>query len=71
MQAELNKLKAEVDEKVADAAKAINKDKLTTLRLWTEARKAERLKYMDAVKALKVVIPQNLQGIYEKVKAVL
>lgn len=71
MQAELNRLKAEVDEKVADAAKAANSEKLTALRLWTEARKAERLKYMDAVKALKVVIPQNLRGIYEKVKAVL
>ena len=71
LQAELNKLKAEVDEKVADATKTLNGEFAEALQLWTEARKAERLKYNEAVKALKVVIPQNLQGIYEKVKAVL
>ena len=71
MQAELNKLKAEVDEKVADEKKAMNGEMAADLQLWTEARKAERLKYDEAVKALKVVIPQNLLGVYEKVKAVL
>ena len=71
MQAELNKLKAEVDEKVADETTKLNSETAAALQLWTEARKAERLKYSEAVKALRVVIPQNLLGVYEKVKAVL
>ena len=71
LQAELNKLKAEVDEKVADETTKLNSETAAALQLWTEARKAERLKYSEAVKALRVVIPQNLLGVYEKVKAVL
>lgn len=71
LQAELNKLKAEVDEKVADENKEQNREMAAALQLWSEARKAERLKFDATVKALKVVIPQNLLGVYEKVKAVL
>ena len=71
MQAELNKIKADVDEKVAEAGKASAVEKMAALQLWTEARKAERIKYNEAVKALRVVIPQNLKGIYDKVKEVL
>jgi hypothetical protein len=71
MQAELNKLKAEVEEKANDAAKETRSEKIATLQLWTEARKAERAKYNEAVKALKVVIPQNLRSVYDKVKEVL
>lgn len=71
MQAELNRLKAEVDEKVDEENKVQNRELAAALQLWSEARKAERLKYDAAVKALKVVIPQNLLGVYEKVKAVM
>ena len=70
-QAEFNKLKAEIDTKVAEANKVCVAETMTAMRLWTEARKAERLKYDEAVKALKIAIPQNLKGAYEKVKAVL
>jgi len=70
-QAEFNKLKAEIDAKVAEANKICVAESMTVMRLWTEARKAERLKYDEAVKALKIAIPQNLKGAYEKVKAVL
>ena len=34
-------------------------------------REIYRAKYNEAVKALRVVIPQNLKGIYDKVKEVL
>ena len=70
-QAEFNKLKAEIDTKVAEANKVCVAESMTAMRLWTDARKAERLKYDEVVKALKIAIPQNLQGAYEKVKAVL
>lgn len=71
LQAELNRMKAEVDEKVAGRGKATASEKLASLQLWTEARRAERLKYDEQVKSLKIVVPQNLRGIYEKVKEVL
>ena len=56
---------------MADETTKLNSETAAALQLWTEARKAERLKYSEAVKALRVVIPQNLLGVYEKVKAVL
>jgi len=70
-QAEFNKLKSEIDAKVAEANKVHIAESLAEMQLWTAARKAERLKYDEAVKALKIVIPQNLRGAYEKVKTVL
>ena len=66
LQAEL----AEVDEKVADANKAIAKDALASMKLWVDARKVERTQYDADVKALKVVVPQNLREVYERVNAV-
>ena len=69
-QAEFNKLKAEVDEKVAEANREIAKDKLASMKLWVDTRKVERTLYDTEVKALKVVIPQNLREVYEKVNAV-
>ena len=71
LQAELNKLKAEVDEKVTKTDKASIDEALAAMQIWSEARKAERLKYKEYVKALKVVVPQNLRSIYEKVKKVM
>ena len=71
LQAELNKLKAEVDAKVVAANKVNTDETMTAMMIWTEARKAERLKYDETVKALKIVIPQNLKSVYEKVKEVL
>ena len=69
-QAEFNKLKAEVDDRVAEANKQITNDRLDAMRLRLNALKAERTRYDAEVKALKVVIPQNLREIYEKVNAV-
>lgn len=69
-QAEFNKLKAEVDEKVAEANREIAKDNLASMKLWVDTRKVERTLYDTEVKALKVVIPQNLREVYEKVNAV-
>ena len=69
-EAEFNKLKAEVDEKVADANKAIANDALASMKLWVDARKVERTQYDAEVKALKVVVPKNLREVYERVNAV-
>ena len=69
-QAELNKLKAEVEEKVAEANKQIANDNLASMTLWVDTRKVERTLYDAEVKALKVVIPQNLKEVYQKVNAV-
>ena len=70
IQAEFNKLKAEVDDRVAEANKQIANDRLDAMRLRLNAMKVERTRYDAQVKALKVVIPQNLREIYEKVNAV-
>ena len=69
-QAEFNKLKAEVDEKVAEANREIANDNLAAMKLWVDTRKVERTLYDTEVKALKVVIPQNLKEVYQKVNAV-
>lgn len=70
LQAELNKLKSELEEKVAQANLSFKRDYLAKMNLAIEARKVERSNYEEAVKALKIVIPENLKGIYEKVNAV-
>ena len=70
IQAEFNKLKAEVDERVAEANKQVANDTLTAMKLWVDTRKVERTQYDSEVKALKIVIPQNLREVYEKVNAV-
>ncbi len=70
LQAEFNRIKSEVDEKVADANKSIAKDALASFKLWVDARKVERTLYDAEVKALKVVIPQNLRDIYTRVNTV-
>ena len=70
LQAEFNKLKSEVEERVAEANRQIANDALAGMKLWVDARKVERVKYDAEVKALKVVIPQNLREVYEKVNAV-
>ena len=70
IQAEFNKLKAEVDERVAEANKHYANEALTAMKLWLDTRKVERTQYDSEVKALKIVIPQNLREVYEKVNAV-
>ena len=70
LQAEFNELKSEVERRVAAANKANAAEALAENKLWIEVRKLERARYDEEVKALKVVIPQNLKGIYEKVSAV-
>ncbi len=70
IQAEFNKLKAEVDERVAEANKQVANDTLTAMKLWVDTRKVERTQYDSEVKTLKIVVPQNLKEVYEKVNAV-
>ena len=70
LQAELNKLKADLDDKVAEANRAIADESLASMKLWVDRRKVERNLYDAEVKALKIVIPENLREIYEKVNAV-
>lgn len=70
IQAELNKMKADVDAKVADANNEIAGDNYSRRELWLNARKVERVKYDEAVRVLKIVIPQNLKSIYEIVNKV-
>ena len=70
IQAELNKMKADVDAKVAAANGIIASDNLAKSKLWVETRKVERVKYDETVKSLKIVIPQNLREVYEKVNKV-
>ena len=70
MQAELNKMKSEIDARVAEQRQADASEMLAANRLWLDALNLERAKYNEAVKALKVVIPQNLRDIYDRVNAV-
>jgi hypothetical protein len=70
LQAEFNKLKGEIEEKVAKANKAMAEEYRDSMKLWVETQKVEKLKYYENVSSLKVVIPQNLREIYEKVNAV-
>ena len=70
MQAEFNRLKAEIDEKVADANRDRLSDALEAKKLWHNSMKMERALYDQTVKALKIVIPQNLRDVYERVNAV-
>ena len=70
LQAELNKMKGEIDARVAEQRQADASAKLAANKLWLDALNLERVKYKAAVKALKVVIPQNLREIYERVNAV-
>lgn len=70
VQAEFNKMKADIDEKVAAANKAAADEYLNAAEICISAKKVERLKWDAEVKALKVVIPQNLKAIYEKVNGV-
>ena len=70
MQAEFNRLKAEIDEKVADANRDRLSDALEAKKLWHNSMKMERALYDQTVKALKIVIPQNLREVYERVNAV-
>ena len=70
IQAEFNKLKSEVDEKVTEANKQIANDNLTAMKLLVDTRRVEKTKYDAEVKALKIVVPQNLREVYERVNAV-
>ena len=70
VQAEFNKLKGEIDERVAQANSQIANEELNAMKLWVDTRKVERTKYDAQVKTLKIVIPQNLRDVYEKVNAV-
>lgn len=47
-QAELNKFKAEVDEKVAEANKSISSDSLLNMKLWVDARRWKGISMMKS-----------------------
>ena len=70
LQAEFNKFKSEIDERVSEANKVATEQYMDALKLAIAARNAEEKKYDEAIKALKVVIPQNLNAVYEKVNGV-
>ena len=70
LQAEFNKMKGELDARVTERQKADASEKLAANKRWLDALALERVKYNEAVKAMKVKIPQNLKAIYEKVNAV-
>ena len=70
LQAEFNGMKAEIEQRVRDANKAMASETVEAMDRWMSARRLERVRYNDEVSALKVVIPQNLREIYEEVNAV-
>ena len=70
LQAEFNKFKADIDERVNEANKLATEQYMDALKLAIAARNAEEKKYDEAVKTLKIIIPQNLKAIYEKVNGV-
>ena len=70
IQAELNKMKADVDAAVSAANGEIAHENLTQRQRWTDSRRLERVKYDETVRTLKIVIPQNLKGIYDTVNKV-
>ena len=70
LQAEFNSMKAEIDRRVNDINRKAAADALAAVERWNAAMSVERQKYDEAVKALKIVIPQNLKEIYEEVSRV-
>jgi len=70
IQAEFNKLKSEIEERVSEANKKSSSEFLNAQKLAISARKAEEMRYDEEVKALKIVIPQNLKGVYDRVNGV-
>lgn len=70
IQAELNRMKADVDTRVASANGCAANSNFASTQIWTKARNVERVKYNEQVKALKIVIPQNLRDVYERVNRV-
>lgn len=70
IQAELNKIKSEVDSRVAVANNEITTNISSRRKIWHDMRRAERVKYDECVRTLKIVIPQNLKDIYNIVNSV-
>lgn len=70
IQADFNKLKNEIEERVNEANKKHHDEFCDAQKLVIIARRTEAIKYDEEVKALKIVIPQNLKGIYDKVNGV-
>jgi len=70
IQAEFNKLKSEIENRVAEVNRKAATEHMNAISLYLNARKVEEAKYNEEVKALKIVIPQNLKGIYDKVNGV-
>lgn len=70
LQAELNKLKSEIDSKLLDERKAHLNTYMTAIREWEARKKEVLLDRSREVKALKIVIPQSLKEVFDKVNAV-
>lgn len=70
VQADFNAMKAEVENEYIAKKKDYLKEHLANVERWRELVKQETLAYREKVKALKIVIPESLREIYEKVNAV-
>lgn len=70
LQAEFNSMKAEIEQRVNEVNRAIADENNARQKFVMNAMRLETQKYFEEVKALKVVIPQNLRDIYEEVNAV-
>ena len=70
LQAELNRLKADVDAKLDEKKKAYIEEYRTRLKDTQAARQQVLLERSREVKALKIVLPQGLKDIFDKVNAV-
>ena len=70
LQAELNKLKAEVDAKVDEKRRAFLEEYKLRVKEVQAAREEAVLERSREVKALKIILPQSLRDIFDKVNAV-
>lgn len=70
LQAELNKLKSEIDAKLDEKHKAFLEEYRVKLKEVQAARREVLLLRSREIKALKIVLPEGLREIFNKVNAV-
>lgn len=69
-QAEFNSLKSEIDSMLGEQRREYLDMKERLFETWKNVREKEGLAYQERVKALKIIIPESLKGIFDKVNAV-
>lgn len=69
-QAEFNSMKAEVDGKLSERYREFLDRRERLYEAWKNADTKERLSYREKIKSLKIVVPESLKGIFNKVNAV-